>query len=204
MFAARNIGLCTKDCVCLFVCPTGATDTENGQIDAARCVDGCRLCLDACPSHAIYLVYERYPIKAMPEESVNETMAQLLRSKSEAMVRSVIQAERAESAGAAAMFKALAHSARVLAEDSVRESGHIIAREKLVGQLVESGYLQQLYSEAFDETKAPQEILDTVTAAPAGNGDAESMTPYVCDACGYLALEQFVDSCPQCGSEKAI
>ncbi len=52
MHAVRNIRLCTKDCVCLFVCPTGATDTETGQIDASRCLDGCRLCVDACPSHA--------------------------------------------------------------------------------------------------------------------------------------------------------
>ena len=35
MKAVRNIRLCTKDCMCLYVCPTGATDTENGQIDAS-------------------------------------------------------------------------------------------------------------------------------------------------------------------------
>ena len=34
MRAVRNIRLCTKDCLCLYVCPTGATDTETGQIDA--------------------------------------------------------------------------------------------------------------------------------------------------------------------------
>ncbi len=33
MHAYRNIKLCTKDCLCLFVCPVGAIDTENGQID---------------------------------------------------------------------------------------------------------------------------------------------------------------------------
>ena len=26
--AVRNLRLCTKDCICLYVCPTGATDTE--------------------------------------------------------------------------------------------------------------------------------------------------------------------------------
>jgi len=61
MHAARNISLCTKDCLCLFVCPTGATDTETGQIDFDRCLDGCRLCVDACPSHALYFVMDNYP-----------------------------------------------------------------------------------------------------------------------------------------------
>ena len=31
--AVRNLRLCTKDCLCLYVCPTGATDTENSIID---------------------------------------------------------------------------------------------------------------------------------------------------------------------------
>lgn len=30
-YAVRNIRLCTKDCLCLYVCPTGATDTENSN-----------------------------------------------------------------------------------------------------------------------------------------------------------------------------
>ena len=28
-YAVRNLRLCTKDCLCLYVCPTGATDTED-------------------------------------------------------------------------------------------------------------------------------------------------------------------------------
>ena len=37
--AIRTIRLCTKDCLCLYVCPTGASDTENGQIDASKLSD---------------------------------------------------------------------------------------------------------------------------------------------------------------------
>ena len=32
-YAVRNLNLCTKDCLCLYVCPTGASDTENSIID---------------------------------------------------------------------------------------------------------------------------------------------------------------------------
>ena len=39
-YAVRNLRLCTKDCLCLYVCPTGATDTENSIIDPEKCI-GC-------------------------------------------------------------------------------------------------------------------------------------------------------------------
>ena len=41
--AVRNLRLCTKDCLCLYVCPTGATDTENSIIDVTKCL-GCGIC----------------------------------------------------------------------------------------------------------------------------------------------------------------
>lgn len=53
--AYRNLKLCTKDCLCLFVCPTGATDNETGQIDFSKCI-GCGACAKACPSHAITMI----------------------------------------------------------------------------------------------------------------------------------------------------
>ena len=42
-FAMRNLRLCTKDCLCLYVCPTGAADTENSIIDRETCI-GCGAC----------------------------------------------------------------------------------------------------------------------------------------------------------------
>ena len=50
--AVRNLRLCTKDCLCLFVCPTGATDTENSVIDPEKCVE-CGACAAGCPVSAI-------------------------------------------------------------------------------------------------------------------------------------------------------
>ena len=44
-YAVRNLRLCTKDCLCLYVCPTGATDTENSIIDPEKCI-GCGACAE--------------------------------------------------------------------------------------------------------------------------------------------------------------
>ena len=51
-YAVRNLRLCTKDCLCLYVCPTGATDTENSIIDTEKCI-GCGACKLKCRHDAI-------------------------------------------------------------------------------------------------------------------------------------------------------
>lgn len=135
MHAARNIALCTKDCLCLFICPTGATDTENGQIDFAKCIDGCRLCVDACPSHAIYLVHDRYPQKPAKEESVVSALGKLAESKAtqEAISEAVVE----DGGQKARLAKALALSNRILAEDAARESNYMLPRDIHTRKLLE-------------------------------------------------------------------
>ena len=66
-YAVRNIRLCTKDCLCLYVCPTGATDTENSIIDITKCI-GCGDCAEACPSGAISMVPFDYPDQLRPRD----------------------------------------------------------------------------------------------------------------------------------------
>ena len=53
-YAVRNLRLCTKDCLCLYVCPTGATDTENSIIDPEKCI-GCGACVAACKNGSAML-----------------------------------------------------------------------------------------------------------------------------------------------------
>lgn len=139
MYASRNLALCTKDCLCLFICPTGATDTPTGQIDSDRCLDGCRLCVDACPSHAIYLVFNKYPEPTPKDPSVIEKLMELCESKvTEEALAEAISANGDEAAGARILAEALRRSARILAEDCVREAGYMFPGCEKSRNLMES------------------------------------------------------------------
>ena len=70
-YAVRNLRLCTKDCICLYVCPTGATDTEDSIIDVSKCI-GCGVCAQACPSAAISMVPKVMPAQEIKQDIVVE------------------------------------------------------------------------------------------------------------------------------------
>ena len=80
--AVRNLRLCTKDCLCLYVCPVGATDTENSIIDTEKCT-GCGVCAQACPSKAISMVPVTYPPQQKKEQHVVAAANVLAQSKAQ-------------------------------------------------------------------------------------------------------------------------
>ena len=116
-YAVRNLRLCTKDCLCLYVCPTGATDTENSIIDVKKCV-GCGACADACPSGAISMVPKVYPPQQRKNPEVTEALRALVASKAEA---ELIAAELDD-----VLAVAIEKSSRLMAEDLTREAGYMI------------------------------------------------------------------------------
>ena len=123
--AVRNLRLCTKDCICLFVCPYGATDTENSVIDVDKCV-GCGACAEACPSGAIHMVPATYPPQQKKQDSVLEAMAELSRAKAdEEQIARQIAAETGED-GLARLMQAAVKSMRLVHEDVMRESGYML------------------------------------------------------------------------------
>jgi Fe-S-cluster-containing hydrogenase component 2 len=135
MHAVRNIRLCTKDCLCLYVCPTGASDTENGQIDFSKCIEGCRACVDACVSHAISLVPEKFP----EQQPTSEEMKTLLRRTALSKMRQEeAAAEVAKTAADPRLAKALAQSSRIMAEDLMREAGFMVPQNAQTKELLQS------------------------------------------------------------------
>ena len=80
--AYRDLKICSKDCLCLFVCPTGAADNETGQIDFEKCI-GCGACAEACPSKAISMLPRKYPPQQKKNEEVLGALSKVVRSKVE-------------------------------------------------------------------------------------------------------------------------
>ena len=126
--AVRNVRLCEKDCLCLYVCPTGASDTENSVIDADKCT-GCGACAEACPAGAISLVPREYPPQQTKTDGVAAALRQLAGSK----------AEQEELAGElpGKLAKALERSNRIMAEDLLREAGYMLPQSGNVRILLE-------------------------------------------------------------------
>jgi len=138
MHAVRNINLCTKDCLCLYVCPTGATDTETGQIDALRCLDGCRICVDACPSHAISLIPEKFPDQQIKTDSVKHVLLALAESKIKQEKLAADIENTTEDAMMRQLTKALKISNGIMAEDFLREAGYMLPQSQNVKELLQS------------------------------------------------------------------
>jgi len=138
MPAYRYIRNCDKECLCLYVCPTGATDTENSIIDVSKCLPGCRICVDACPAGAISLLPDSYPAQQPKTANVTAALRQLAANKlrQESLARHL--SANAETSETARLAAALAKSNRLMAEDLLREAGYMLPQSSAVRSLLES------------------------------------------------------------------
>ena len=127
--AVRNLRICSKDCLCLYVCPTGATDTETGQIDFAKCI-GCGACSKACPSGAISMVPYQYPKQQIKDELVITDLNKLIKNKvlEEQIAETIYKNSNDEIEKQ--LFKSIARANRLMAEDLYREAGYMLPQSK--------------------------------------------------------------------------
>ena len=169
-YAVRNLRLCTKDCLCLYVCPTGATDTENSIIDANKCI-GCGKCAEACPSSAISMMPKTLPPQQPKEEAVVEALRVLIQSKA--------AAEGIASQLPDVLSVAVERSSRLMAEDLCREAGFMLP--------------QSANTRAFLETVrnypgVPVDAVETLLTTIQFNEktEAKKMEKWKCSICGYV------------------
>ncbi len=169
-YAVRNLRLCTKDCLCLYVCPTGATDTENSVIDPDKCI-GCGACADACPSSAISMVPKEYPPQQPKEKKVVEALRGLIQSKA--------QAESIAAQLPDALSVAAEKSSRLMAEDLCREAGFMLPQSGNTRTFLES-----IKSYPGVPLDAVESLLHNIQFNE--NTEEKPMEKWKCAICGYV------------------
>ena len=187
--AVRNVRKCEKDCLCLYVCPTGASDTENSVIDAEKCV-GCGACADACPAGAISMVPKEYPPQQEKKEAVIAALRSLVASKSEQ--------EQLASLLPGKLAKALEKSNRIMAEDLLREAGYMLPQSGNVRQ-----FLQELLSregDGFPAETVKKLLAELPFNEPENKKEDRKMEKWKCPICGYVHEGPLPEgfTCPVC------
>ena len=133
--AYRDLEICTKDCLCLFVCPTGATDNETGQIDFDKCI-GCGACAAACPSKAISMLPRVYPKQKVKDKRVISELFKLADSKIEQIKVLKNMINNSSNDDEKRLYKALIHSNKVMVEDMMREAGFMLPQSSNTNKLL--------------------------------------------------------------------
>ena len=197
MYAVRNIKLCTKDCLCLYVCPTHATDTETGQIDKAKCT-GCCVCVTACPSHAITMVPKEYPPQRKKTADVKDSFRAIIKNKiKQQNIAKKIEKDNSNDTEEK-LGKALKESNRLMLEDLFRESGYMLPTSK---QAIE--FLQDL-SKDIKEKDFPFDKVERLLQLL--NIQEDTNMKYRCSVCGYIHKGDMPEDfkCPRCAQPKSV
>ena len=193
--AVRTIRLCTKDCICLYVCPTGATDTENSIIDVTKCT-GCGMCADACPSSAISMVPLEYPMQQKHADDVLAAEDRLSKSKCDQELTAKRISGSTDKDGLYRLMKAIEMSNRIMAEDIIRESGYMLPQsanaQNFLVEMINDG------PKSFPKDTA-KDILDKIPCNEPGSLRKVETPSYKCGYCGVIFQHEGGEPvCPVC------
>ena len=192
--AVRNLRLCTKDCLCLYVCPVGATDTENSIIDVNKCI-GCGACADACPSSAISMVPKEYPIQQSKTDEVKSVLNALSENKASEEKAALQIAEETNSDTLYRLMTAVAKSERLIAEDIMRESGYMLPQSDNAHKLLEELIANPPTGEF--PVEAAKKLLKLIPNNE--KKEVVKMAKWKCSICGYEHEgDTPPENCPVC------
>ena len=192
--AVRNLRLCTKDCLCLYVCPVGATDTENSIIDVNKCI-GCGACADACPSSAISMVPKEYPIQQSKTDEVKSVLNALSENKASEEKAALQIAEETNSDTLYRLMTAVAKSERLIAEDIMREAGYMLPQSDNAHKLLEELIANPPTGEF--PVEAAKKLLKLIPNNE--KKEVVKMAKWKCSICGYEHEgDTPPENCPVC------
>ena len=192
--AVRNLRLCTKDCLCLYICPVGATDTENSIIDVNKCI-GCGACADACPSSAISMVPKEYPIQQSKTDEVKSVLNALSENKASEEKAALQIAEETNSDTLYRLMTAVAKSERLIAEDIMRESGYMLPQSDNAHKLLEELIANPPTGEF--PVEAAKKLLKLIPNNE--KKEVVKMAKWKCSICGYEHEgDTPPENCPVC------
>ncbi|MCR5415374.1 MAG: 4Fe-4S binding protein [Pseudobutyrivibrio sp.] len=203
--AVRNLRLCTKDCLCLYVCPVGATDTEDSIIDVEKCI-GCGACAQACPSAAISMVPTEYPPQQPKADEVKAILNDLAKSKSDGETIAKEIAASTDKDGLSRLMQAIAKSERLVAEDIVREAGFMLPQSgnshELLNYLLENPPTKEFPKDTVK--KILEVVPDNDNKTVKRKGDL-NMAKWKCTVCGYIHEgDQPPEVCPVCKQPASV
>ena len=200
-YAVRNLRLCTKDCLCLYVCPTGATDTENSIIDVSKCI-GCGVCANACPSAAISMVPVQYPPQQKKAAPVTGLANALAVNKAQGEKLALQLAQSAQSDGLYRLMTAAAKSIRLVNEDLLREAGYMLPQSDNTHDLLKK-WVDNPPSPQFP-VEAARKLLELIPCNESENQqkvEEKKMSKWKCKVCGYIYEGESLPegfTCPVC------
>ena len=203
MRAVRNITLCTKDCLCLYVCPTGATDTESGQIDALTC-NGCEACAKACPSGAITMVPKTYPVQQKKSNAMVNELFELAHSKTTQEKAALQIASVTDNPVTKQLATAIAKANRIMAEDVIREAGFMIPQSANVNRLLTSlledpakDFPVEAVKRLLELIKPNEKVEQPKKKTTIADAETEK---WQCSICGHIHQGPMTDdfTCPLC------
>lgn len=210
MHASRNLRLCTKDCLCLYVCPTGAADTENGQIDFSKCT-ACEACVKACPSHAISLVPDKdeFPPQQPKTAEVTKALKRLAASKVKQEQAALCIMEETDDPVMGQFAEAAAKSNLRMAEDIYREAGYMLPQSGNTHEFLQM-LLKMETAEDFPR-EAVEELLKLLPNNDAKQAEEEIQEAaetkrWRCSICGYIHKGPLPEDfkCPRCKQPASV